>query len=482
MKNKMFKTCLTSLALSVAGLANAGEPVKIFTPQLISHAAISGGALSIAADALVDGHLASQAAVTTGARSVVQNIVSGAATGMGAAAKSCDIYAGAAIAVGAGSTVGALTAGGAVTLGALANRDVMCVSAPAVVTSDFDAANAQIKSAQSALDTIPASSLVDAYTLVGSMDTGVYEGAAITIPASTVIAFDANHQDGVWIFNLSGAMTVGASSQFEIINAGDNNAVIWNIGGALTLGAGSTFLGTAFVEGAVSGATASVSCGNLYATGAISIGSIGSIGGDDCKVSADMLADFAIADNEFSFLPQYAIGDTGPAGGIVFYIDEVNGGGIEAALNGSGLPARFGCYATIITGIGGGTANGTAIGTGAQNTLDIVSRECITQGGNTGFPVAADVAAAYTFGGFADWYLPSKDEARAMGDAGVFDYGGPFYGIWTSSQDIDADHWNPNGAVRAWHYRPNTTRWGVWEIDSSAYKAMVSGVWPVRNF
>ena len=152
----------------------------------------------------------------------------------------------------------------------------------------------RIKSAQSALDTIPASSLVDAYTLVGNMDTGVYEGAAITIPANTLITFDANGQDGVWIFNLSGAMTVGAGSEFEIINAGDNNAVIWNIGGALTLGAGSTFLGTAFVEGAVSGATASVSCGNLYATGAISIGSIGSIGGDDCKVSADMLADFDV--------------------------------------------------------------------------------------------------------------------------------------------------------------------------------------------
>ena len=61
-----------------------------------------------------------------------------------------------------------------------------------------------------------------------------------------------------------------------------------------SLGAGSTFLGTAFVEGAVSGATATVSCGNLYATGAISIGSIGSIGGDDCKVATDQLADFVI--------------------------------------------------------------------------------------------------------------------------------------------------------------------------------------------
>jgi hypothetical protein len=227
----------------------------------------------------------------------------------------------------------------------------------------------------------------------------------------------------------------------------------------------------------VSGATASVSCGNLYATGAISIGSIVS---DNCEVSADQLADFAIADNEFSFLPQYAIGDTGPAGGIVFYIDEVNGGGIEAALNASSGAARFGCYGTMITGIGGGTANGTAIGTGAQNTLDIVSRECTTQGGNTGYPVAADVAAAYTFGGFDDWYLPSKDEARAMGDAGVFDYNGMFYGIWTSSQDIDADHWNPNGAYAAWTYLPKNNRWGT--LDRSTWKSGINGIWPVRNF
>jgi hypothetical protein len=48
MKHILLKTCLTGLALSVAGLASAQEePVTIFTPQLISHAAISGAALSI---------------------------------------------------------------------------------------------------------------------------------------------------------------------------------------------------------------------------------------------------------------------------------------------------------------------------------------------------------------------------------------------------------------------------------------------------
>jgi hypothetical protein len=359
--------------LSVAGLANAqdtGEPVKIFTEQLTSHAAISAAAISISADAFVDGHIASQAAATTGARSEVQNIVSGAATGIGAAAKTCNIYAGAAIAVGAGSTVGALSAGGAVTLGALTIRDEICDSAPAVVTSNFDAANAQIKSAQSALDTIPASSLVDAYTLVGSMDTGVYEGAAITIPASTVITFDANGQDGIWIFNLSGAMTVGAGSEFEIINAGDNNAVIWNIGGALTLGAGSTFLGTAFVEGAVSGATASVSCGNLYATGAISIGSIGSIGGDDCKVAADQLADFAIEDGVSSFDQVGVVNIDFQTGGTAYVGLGVLGSDSDTMWNSVGPLGSGGTNLLFADGSGpSGISVTTTHGNGYANTL-----------------------------------------------------------------------------------------------------------------
>jgi hypothetical protein len=410
MKNKLIKTCFTGLALSVAGLANAGEPVKIFTEQLTSHAAISAAAISISADSYVDGHIASQAAVTTGAGSEVQNIVSGAATGIGAAAKTCDIFAGAAIAVGAGSTVGALTAGGAVTLGALVNRDVMCVSAPAVVTSNFDAANAQIKSAQSALDTLTASSSVDAYTLVGSMDNGVYEGGAITIPASTVITFDANGQDGVWIFNLSGAMTVGASSQFEIINAGDNNAVIWNIGGALTLGAGSTFLGTAFVEGAVSGATASVSCGNLYATGAISIGSIGSIGGENCKVAADQLADFAIEDGVSSFPEHYAVGDVGPAGGWVFHITDGGRHGLEAAPEDIPGKFRWGCFGEEVLG-----ASGVAMGTGANNTEAIAAHKCSINP-QYGFAShdAGLAAYGYKFNGYTDWFLPSLQEFKSL--------------------------------------------------------------------
>jgi hypothetical protein len=109
MHNKLFKTCLTGIVLSVAGLANAEEtagPVTIFTPQLISHAVISGGALNIAADSVVDSNLAAQAAVTIGAglNTQTQNIYAGAAITVGAGGDIQKVYAGAAITLGAGAT------------------------------------------------------------------------------------------------------------------------------------------------------------------------------------------------------------------------------------------------------------------------------------------------------------------------------------------------------------------------------------------
>ena len=52
-------------------------------------------------------------------------------------------------------------------------------------------------------------------------------------------------------------------------------------------------------------------------------------------------------------------------------------------------------------------ADGQSIGTGCQNTLDIVS-------GCSETPIAASEALAYESGGYSDWYLPSKDELVEM--------------------------------------------------------------------
>ncbi len=99
---------------------------------------------------------------------------------------------------------------------------------------------------------------------------------------------------------------------------------------------------------------------------------------------------------------EYAIGDTGPAGGIVFYITDGGLHGLEAAPEDQSSSAEWGCYGTEIDG-----ADGTAIGTGAQNTADILAG-CSASG------IAARVADEYELNGYGDWFLPSKDELNEL--------------------------------------------------------------------
>lgn len=97
----------------------------------------------------------------------------------------------------------------------------------------------------------------------------------------------------------------------------------------------------------------------------------------------------------------YRIGDTGPAGGIVFYITDGGLHGLEAAPVDQG-EAEWGCSGTNIPG-----ADGAVVGTGAQNTADILDG-CGSPG------VAASLADAYTLNGFDDWFLPSIDELELI--------------------------------------------------------------------
>jgi hypothetical protein len=98
-------------------------------------------------------------------------------------------------------------------------------------------------------------------------------------------------------------------------------------------------------------------------------------------------------------------------GGVVFYIFQsgdsgyVSGEthGLIAAVEdqSSGIQWYNGSYGTI------GTAS--AIGTGSANTDAIIAAQ-----GATETSYAAGLARAYTGGGYADWFLPSKDELNKM--------------------------------------------------------------------
>jgi hypothetical protein len=320
MKNTLIKTCLTGIVLSVAGIANADQSAllgTIFTPQLTSHSAISGAAVSIAADSVVDGNLAAQAAVTigagyaeaqdiyagaavtVGASSTVKNIYAGAAATIGAGAVAQDIYAGAAITLGVSASVQEINAGAAITygVGATASETASVPTSNAAgdihKSADMAAALAQIASARQALALLSPVAIENAYpiyplqtTYVGhlSLDPGVHYGSALNLAANSIVTFeptadesdDQNEPHHVYIINLSEALTVGANTTFRLGEGvtEDTATIIWNVDAAVTLGAGTDFIGSAFVGGAFNAATSDISCGNIYATGAVSVGSI----------------------------------------------------------------------------------------------------------------------------------------------------------------------------------------------------------------
>jgi hypothetical protein len=111
-----------------------------------------------------------------------------------------------------------------------------------------------------------------------------------------------------------------------------------------------------------------------------------------------------------SVTPNPQVGDFRD-GGVVFYVaptptdldgDGTDDQGLVCAVDDQSSGAEWGCYGNSISG-----AEGTGIGSGADNTSDILA-------GCTESAIAAELCDNYTAGGYSDWFLPSKEELDLM--------------------------------------------------------------------
>ena len=130
----------------------------------------------------------------------------------------------------------------------------------------------------------------------------------------------------------------------------------------------------------------------------------------------------------------YTIGQAALGGTIAYILQSGDPGydsnlqqGLVATIADISTGAQWGCFGTLITG-----ADGIAIGTGNQNTIDIMAG-CATAG------IAARLCGDLVQGGYSDWYLPSKDELNKLYLNRVAIGGFSDFNYWSSTKLVNPD-------------------------------------------
>ena len=165
-----------------------------------------------------------------------------------------------------------------------------------------------------------------------------------------------------------------------------------------------------------------------------------------------------------SVTPTLAIGQN-YGGGIIAYILQsgdpgwVSGEthGLIAAPSDQSTAAQWGCIGTTING-----ADGKVIGTGAQNTSDIVTG-CSTAG------IAARICNDLVLNTYTDWYLPSKNELTIL-YLNRTAIGGFYPAAYWNSTECE---YNTNDTAWRQYFEYNTSEMG---FDNKSYLSRVRAI------
>jgi len=243
-----------------------------------------------------------------------------------------------------------------------------------------------------------------AYTLTATNTAGsVTATTTVTVSSALTVTYDGNG-------NTAGTVPVDPSSPYQ---SGATVTVMGNAGDLTRIHSGGT---SYYFSG-----------WNTQADGS---------GVDQAEGST-----FTMGGSPVTFYAQwtpYVLRDIGPAGGYIFYDKGSYSDSwryLEAAPSDQSASAPWGCYGVSISG-----ADGTAVGTGEQNTLDIEAG-CATPG------TPADICVNLSLGGYSDWFLPSKDELNLMyTNLKVHEVGGFADDYYWSSSEYGAydDAWAQN--------------------------------------